>query len=103
MYKGSEIPLEARVVNIDRVLAKLKEQRRGTDKSSMRRDIDKAIAALESLRSIRRGSGKKRTTYAQRPRPTSALRIGKVKDLTRVQERHGDTGIALVLPTRQVG
>lgn len=89
------------MLNIDRVLAKLKKQRCGTDKSSMRRDIEKAIAALESLRSIRRGSGKKRTTYAKRP--TSALPIGRGKDLTRVQERHGDTGIALVLPTRQVG
>lgn len=82
------------MVNIDRILARLKRQRRG---------IDKAIAALEKLRSARTRSKKRGASKSRMPMPNAQRKAGNLQGRTGPLEHQGGTGIALVPPTKRVG
>ena len=87
--------MEARVVNIDRVLAKLKKQRRG---------IDKAIAALEKLRSGQLRNRKK-VAKAKKRRSVPSRQSGGPPNQTEPEEHQAGTGakrLALVPPARRI-
>ena len=81
-------------MEIDRILAKLKTHRR---------DIDKAIAALEKLRSVRPGKRHKRMSKSRTPIPKAQRNSKRFQGRSESQEHRERIGIALVPPSKKAG
>lgn len=81
-------------MDIDRILARLKKHRR---------DVDKAITALEKLKSMRNGKrNKRRISKSKTPIPKAQCNGTRLLDRSRPQEHEGRIGIALVHQSKKV-